>query len=118
MNPFELLQSQGIYKVVMLYFSRRRGLAIVGRTTMSDNVEVVQFSGEVNPRTGNFTALDYSASDRNEDVPIITKRDFERLVSFIADKIDEHTKMSVIEPDVLRSILSNGSSLQPGEYIH
>ena len=118
MNPFELLQSQGIYKVVMLYFSRRRGLAIVGRTTMSDNVEVVQFSGAVNPRTGNFTALDYSASDRNEDVPIITKRDFERLVSFIADKIDEHTKMSVIEPDVLRSILTNGSPPQPGEYIH
>ena len=118
MNPFELLQSQGIYKVVMLYFSRRRGLAIVGRNTVSDNVEVVQFSGEVNPRTGNFTALDYSASDRNEDVPVITKRDFERLVSFIADKIDEHTKMSVIEPDVLRSILAHGSPLQPDEYIH
>ena len=118
MNPFELLQSQGIYKVVMLYFSRRRGLAIVGRATESDNVEDVQFTGEVNPRTGNFTALDYSASDRNEDVPVITKGDFERLVTFIEEKIDKHTKMSVIEPDVLRSILSNASALPSGEYIH
>lgn len=59
MNPFELFQSSDIYKLAILYFSQSRGLAIVGRYTGGDNVEVIQISGEVDPHTGNFVALDY-----------------------------------------------------------
>jgi hypothetical protein len=73
MNPFELFQSSGIYKVAVLYFSRSRGLAIVGRCANGDKVEVIQISGEVDPHTGNFTALDYVGADSQESFPLISK---------------------------------------------
>ena len=117
MNPFELFQSRGIYKIVMLYFSRVRGLAIVGRKASGDNVEVVQLSGEVDPHTGQFTALDYPASERVEDGPVVTRQDFEKLVSYIADKIDDQTRMSVIEPEVIRSLLSLNTGEKPVDYM-
>lgn len=118
MDPFELFESQGIYKVVMLYFSRFRGLAIVGRTAAGDNVEVLQYSGDVDPSTGNFTALDYTISRRTDNFPVITKDDFEKLVSFIAEKIDDQTRMSVVEPEVIRMLVTQGSYHEPGEYVH
>ena len=118
MNPFELFQSSDIYKMAILYFSRSRGLAIVGRYASGDNVEVVQISGEVDPHTGNFTALDYVSPGRSDQFPIITKSDFENLVSFIETKIDDHTCMSVIEPELIRMVVSENSSLGPSDYVH
>lgn len=117
MNPFELFQSRGIYKIVMLYFSRVRGLAIVGRKAAGDNVEVIQISGEVDPHTGQFTALDYPASERIDDCPVVSTEDFEKLVSYIAGKIDDHTCMSVIEPEMIRSLLSRNAAQEPSEYM-
>ena len=118
MDPFELFESQGIYKVVMLYFSRRRGLAIVGRNAVGDHVEVVQLTGEVDPGTGNFTALDYSSADRVDDVPVISKRDFEKLVAFVAEKIDDQTHMSVIEPELIRSVQIPSSAESAKNLVH
>ncbi len=118
MNPFELFQSPGVYKLAILYFSRSRGLAIVGRQTANDHVEVIQISGEVDPHTGNFTALDYVLSDSAEHFPIITKKDFERLVSFIASKIDDQTRMSIIEPEIMRGVMSQPNLQEPGEFVH
>jgi len=118
MNPFELFQSQGIYKVVMLYFSRSRGLAIVGRKTPDENVEVIQLSGEVDPHTGNFTALDYNYFEAGDQFPVVSKRDFEKLVSFIGAKIDSQTRMSVIEPEIIRSLLSRNPTGERGQYLH
>ena len=118
MNPFELFLSPEVYKLAILYFSRSRGLAIVGRQAADDNVEVIQISGEVDPHTGNFTALDYVLSDSAEHFPIITKKDFERLVSFIASKIDDETRMSVIEPDVMRVVVSQPNAQELGKYVH
>ncbi len=93
-------------------------MAIIGKLANDDNVEVIQISGEVDPHTGNFTALDYSVNDRNKDFPVITKKDFENLVSFIEAKIDDQTKMSVIEPEIIRSILSEITLEEPGKYLH
>jgi hypothetical protein len=118
MNPFELFQSSGIYKMAILYFSQSRGLAIVGRCASGDTVEVIQISGEVDPHTGNFTALDYSAGESRDEFPVITKRDFENLVMFIEAKIDNQTRMSIIEPELMRTVLSAPSSRESGEYVH
>jgi hypothetical protein len=118
MNPFELFQSSGIYKMAILYFSRSRGLAIVGRCTSGENVEVIQISGEVDPHTGNFTALDYMDSERVDQFPVITKNDFENLVSFIETKIDDHTCMSIIEPELIRSALSEDYAPKAPDYMH
>ncbi|HTY21698.1 MAG TPA: hypothetical protein VMC85_01095 [Desulfomonilaceae bacterium] len=118
MNPFELFQSPGVYKLAILYFSRSRGLAIVGRHAANDNVEVIQISGEVDPHTGNFTALDYMTSDSGEHFPVITKKDFEHLVSFIASKIDDQTRMSVIEPEIIRGVMTQANLQEPGKYVH
>ncbi len=118
MNPFELFQSSDVYKIAILYFSSSRGLAIVGRRANGDNVEVVQLSGEVDPHTGNFTALDYSAGDSQEQCPVISKRDFESLVSFIAAKIDSQTRMSIIEPEIIRSCLSEMHFQDTAQYTH
>jgi hypothetical protein len=118
MNPFELFQSSGIYKMAILYFSRSRGLAIVGRYTSGGKVEVIQISGEVDPHTGNFTALDYAGPERSDPLPVITKSDFESLVSFIETKIDDQTCMSIIEPELIRSVLSENYSETTSEYIH
>lgn len=110
MNPFELFQAPGIYKLAVLYFSQSRGLAIVGRyAEADDSIEVMQFSGEVDPHTGNFTALDYPGTERDGQFPVVTKQDFENLVSFIEAKIDDQTQMSVIEPDIIRSITGQDS---------
>jgi hypothetical protein len=117
MNPFELFQSPGVYKLAILYFSRSRGLAIVGRSTAGDNVEVIQISGEVDPHTGNFTALDYVLSDPADHFPVITKRDFEHLVSFIESKIDDQTRMSIIEPEIMRGVMSQPNFNEPGKYV-
>jgi len=117
MNPFELFESPEVYKVVMLYFSRSRGLAIVGRHAAADRVEVIQLSGEVDPQTGNFVALDYTGLTRNEESPVITKSDFEKLVAFIEAKIDDQTRMSVVEPEALRSLRSRSTSSEPSNYI-
>jgi hypothetical protein len=118
MNPFELFQSAGIYKLAVLYFSRSRGLAIVGRYTSDDNVEVIQISGEVDPHTGNFVALDYTGSEREGRFPVVSKRDFENLVSFIAGRIDNQTRMSVIEPDLIKAVMSQSNLQEPGNYLH
>ena len=119
MNPFELFQSPGIYKLAVLYFSKSRGLAIVGRyASAEDSIEVMQFSGEVDPHTGNFTALDYTGSDRDGQFPVVTRQDFERLVSFIEAKIDDQTQMSVIEPDIIRSIAGQGCGDSLNNFLH
>jgi hypothetical protein len=81
-------------------------------------VEVIQISGEVDPHTGNFTALDYSAGESRDEFPVITKRDFENLVMFIEAKIDNQTRMSIIEPELMRTVLSAPSSRESGEYVH
>jgi len=117
MNPFSLFESTGIYKLAVLYFSKSRGLAIVGRRTSDDNVEVIQFSGEVDPHTGNFTALDYSGSEPESKFPVVTKDDFENLVSFIEAKIDDRTRMSIIEPELMKSVLSQSSVTEQSEFI-
>ncbi len=118
MNPYELFQSPGIYKMAVLYFSRSRGLAIVGRRTAGDNVEVIQLSGEVDPHTGNFTALDYPCGEREGEFPIVTERDFENLVTFIAAKIDDQTRMSVIEPELMQFAISQSSVAESNSYVH
>lgn len=118
MNPFELFQSSGIYKVAILYFSPSRGLAIIGRYTSTQHVEVIQISGEVDPHTGNFIALDYLNNDANDRFPVVTQGDFESLVTFIESKIDGQTRMSVIEPEVIRSILSRITTRPQSEYLH
>jgi len=118
MNPFELFESSGIYKVAILYFSRSRGLAIVGRYAPGDNVEVIQISGEVDPHTGNFTALDYASSDGNDQLPVITKQDFENLVSFIQAKVDDQTHMSVIEPELIKAVASKDGPPHQSHYLH
>jgi hypothetical protein len=118
MNPFELFESSGIYKVAILYFSRSRGLAIVGRYASGDKVEVVQISGEVDPHTGNFTALDYAGSEGTDQFPVITKQDFENLVSFIQAKVDDQTHMSVIEPALIKAAGSKDGLPQQSHYLH
>jgi len=118
MNPFELFQCTDIYKMAILYFSRSRGLAIVGRYTSGENIEVIQISGEVDPHTGNFTALDYAGSERIDEFPVITKNDFENLVSFIETKIDDQTCMSIIEPELIRSVFSENCSPKTPDYMH
>jgi len=118
MDPFELFQASGIYKLAILYFSRSRGLAIVGRCISGDNVEVIQFSGEVDPHTGNFTALDYFGPERRHRFPVISKADFENLVSFIETRIDAQTRMSVIEPEVIKTALCDAWSEEPTKYLH
>lgn len=117
MDPFALFDSPGIYKLVVLYFSRSRGLAIVGRQAQGDNVEVVQISGEVDPHTGNFVALDYSSLLKNDNLPLISKVDFEKLVTYIGDRIDNQTRMSVIEPEVMRLLAAQSAPLEPGDYL-
>ncbi len=117
MNPFELFQSSDIYKMAILYFSKSRGLAIVGRNTTAGAVEVIQLSGEVDPHSGNFTALDYSGADRQDQPPVITKRDFENLVLFIEGKIDNQTRMSIIEPEVYRSVISSPGTKDASQYM-
>ncbi|MDQ1239351.1 MAG: 6-pyruvoyltetrahydropterin/6-carboxytetrahydropterin synthase [Thermodesulfobacteriota bacterium] len=118
MNPFELFQSSGIYKVAILYFSASRGLAIIGRYALGNNVEVIQISGEVDPHTGNFTALDYVGGDSPDRFPVVSQSDFEALVSFIESKIDSQTQMSVIEPEVIRTILSRITIDPARKYLH
>lgn len=118
MNPFELFQAAGIYKLAVLYFSKSRGLAIVGRHAPGDGIEVIQFSGEVDPHTGNFIALDYQGADRESQFPIVSRQDFENLVSFIEAKIDDQTRMSVIEPDILRSLVDQGREESTSKFLH
>ncbi|MEW6533797.1 MAG: hypothetical protein AB1473_23405 [Thermodesulfobacteriota bacterium] len=118
MNPFDLFRSPGIYKVAVLYFSRSRGLAIIGRGIQDNNVEVLQISGEVDPRTGNFTALDYPSPEKRNTRPVITRKDFDKLLSFIASRIDEQTRMSVIEPEVMQSLLADVDPEEPAPYLH
>jgi hypothetical protein len=118
MDPFELFQSSGIYKFAILYFSRSRGLAIVGRHADEEKVEVLQISGEVDPHTGNFTALDYNATQTGDRLPLISKKDFENLVAFIESKIDDQTRMSIIEPEIIRALMSHGFGQDSGKYLH
>ena len=118
MDPFQLFQSSGIYKLAILYFSSSRGLAIVGRNANGEDVEVIQISGEVDPHTGNFVALDYVESREEEQFPVISRKDFENLVSYIQGKIDEQTRMSVIEPDVIKSFSAQGLVLGRSKYVH
>ena len=118
MNPFDLLHSSGIYKYAMLYFSSSRGLAIVGRGTEDNNIEVVQLSGEVDPNTGNFTALDYISSGLIKEHAKVSKKDFDKLLSFIASRIDSETCMSVIEPDLINNLTSLCSNREPDQYLH
>jgi hypothetical protein len=118
MNPFELFESFEVYKLVMLYFSRSRGLAIIGRRAQGDNVEVIQLTGEVDPQTGNFTALDYTTQESKTNPAVITKREFEKLVSYLETTIDRQTRMSVIEPAVMRAINYRSAAAEPCEYVH
>jgi hypothetical protein len=118
MNPFELFESFEVYKLVMLYLSRSRGVAIVGRRANEDKVEVIQLTGEVDPNTGNFTALDYTMEDGKPSPPLISKRDFEKLVSYLENTIDQRTPMSVIEPAVMRAVNWRCAAMGPCEYVH
>jgi hypothetical protein len=118
MDPFELFEASGIYKFAILYFSRSRGLAIVGKNTTDERVEVIQISGEVDPHTGNFTALDYATLPAREKLPVISKRDFENLVTFIESKIDDQTRMSIIEPERIRTVIAQGCVQDRGKYLH
>jgi hypothetical protein len=118
MNPFELFQSTEVYKIAILYFSKWRGLAIVARNVGGGNVEVVQLLGEVDPHSGNFTALDYNCLSKTEGFPIMSKPDFENLVSFLEVRIDEQTRMSVIEPDLLQAAMSRSPNSEPDQYVH
>ncbi len=118
MNPFDLLYSSGIYKMAVLYFSSSRGLAIVGRGVEDNNVEVVQISGEVDPRTGDFVALDFGPRRPTTKPTILTKADFDNLLSFIASRVDEETVMSVVEPDLLRHLSSHSALQDPCPYVH
>jgi hypothetical protein len=119
MDPFELFESSEIYKLAILYFSSSRGLAIVGRYAPEGKVEVIQISGEVDPHTGNFTALDYSSSDRQDRLPIISRSDFENLVAFIQGKVDDQTRMSVIEPELMKTVLSHAPFAEThSKFIH
>ena len=119
MDPFELFESAAIYKLAILYFSSSRGLAIVGRYATEGNVEIIQISGEVDPHTGNFTALDYPLLERQDGFPVISQGDFENLVAFIQAKIDSQTHMSVIEPELMRTALSHASFQEsPSRLIH
>lgn len=118
MDPYQLFQSSGIYKFAILYFSRSRGLAIVGRTTNGEEVEVIQISGEVDPHTGNFVALDYVEPREEERFPVISRKDFENLVSYIQSKIDDQTRMSVIEPEVIQTLSAQGVLQDHGKYVH
>jgi len=117
MDPFELFQSTGIYKLAILYFSRSRGLAIVGRHK-GEEVEVIQISGEVDPHTGNFTALDYFGPESRERFPVISKADFENLVAFIETRIDNQTRMSIIEPELIKAALCSNWFDEPNSYVH
>jgi hypothetical protein len=118
MDPFELFAASDVYKVALLYFSKSRGLAIVGRNTEDDNVEVIRLAGEVDPSTGKFIALEYSISERIRERPVISKEEFEDLVSYIETKIDDQIRMSVVEPDVLRFFPSESDLKEPGGYVH
>ncbi len=118
MNPFELFESPEIYKMALLYFSRSRGLAIVARNKSRDSVEVIRLAGEVDPGTGKFVALDYSGQGSDKDPPVITKEAFESLVSYIEAKVGDQICMSVIEPDLLKSVSSESPPLEPGQYVH
>ena len=118
MDPFELFQSSGIYKLAILYFSSSRGLAIIGRHAEEEKVEVIQISGEVDPHTGNFTALDYVTTRTSDQIPIISRGDFENLVSFIESKIDDQTRMSIIEPEIIRSVMAHGIHEDRGKFLH
>lgn len=80
---------------------------------------MIQISGEVDPHTGNFTALDYPPSVRENPFPVISRSDFENLVAFIQAKIDDQTNMSVIEPELMRAALSHASLQEsPNRLIH
>jgi hypothetical protein len=118
MNPFELFESPEIYKMALLYFSGSRGLAIVARNMSRDNVEVIRLAGEVDPSTGKFIALDYSGQEGEKDPPVITKEAFEHLVSFIEAKVGDQIRMSVIEPQVLKSVSSVSPHPETGRYVH
>jgi len=117
MDPFALFDSTDVYKLVVLYFSRSRGLAIVGRHAQGDNVEVVQISGEVDPQTGNFVALDYASLLKNDNFPLISKIDFEKLVDYIGNRIDDQTRMSVIEPELMRTLAAQSTTRESGDYL-
>ncbi len=118
MNPFELFQSKEVYKIAVLYFSKWRGLAIVASEAGGGNVQVIQLVGEVDPHTGNFTALDYNCLAKTDGFPIMSKQDFENLISFLADRIDDQTRMSVIEPQLLQAAISRSPQLDPDQYVH
>ncbi len=118
MNPFDLFSASEVYKAIILYFSKSRGLAIVGRHIRGEKIEVVQVSGEVDAKTGEFTALDYTGRDSDPGSPVLSKNDFDQLVSFISSRIDEETRMSVIEPELMKDLLDGCSVPEPGPYIH
>ncbi|MFH0823103.1 MAG: hypothetical protein V2B18_10170 [Pseudomonadota bacterium] len=120
LNPFDLFSSSSVYKVAVMYFSRTRGLAIVGRLTGTGFVEVIQISGEVDPHTGNFTALDYPSCEKPQGFPVVTRSAFDNLVAFIAAKVDDQTPMSIIEPQLVRSIMSGSGNIlqEPGPHVH
>jgi hypothetical protein len=118
MNPFDLFRESEVYKAIILYFSKSRGLAIVGRHTPGEKIEVVQVSGEVDSKTGEFTALDYTSGDAGPGAPVLTKNDFDELVTFISSRIDKETRMSVIEPELMRAVPEECSLKEPGPYMH
>lgn len=117
MNPFDLFESANIYKMAVLYFTRSRGLAIVGRKTPGGLVEVIQLSGEVDPHSGRFTAIDYQSIPGKEAPTVISKGAFDRLIAYVESRIDDHTRMSVIEPDVMRTLPTEPAQEDP-HYVH
>jgi hypothetical protein len=118
MDPFKLFESSGIYKAVILYFSKCQGLAVVAREIAEEQVEVMQIAGEVDPHSGEFLALDYVSLLKDRASPTMTREDFDWLVSVIASRVDAETRMSVIEPDVMKSITEHQCFLDSGPYLH
>lgn len=118
MDPFKLFDSSGIYKAVILYFPGCHGLAVVARETMGEHVEVIQVSGEVDQHSGEFLALDYGSLLKNRPSPTMTKKDFDWLISVIASRVDGETRMSVIDPEVMKSIVEHQGLLDSGPYLH
>jgi hypothetical protein len=77
----------------------------------------LQISGEADPHTG-ISTVDYAGSEGADQFPVITKQDFENLVSFIQAKVDDQTHMSVIEPELIKAVGSKDGTPQQSHYLH
>ncbi|MFC1835423.1 hypothetical protein ACFL2Q_11920 [Thermodesulfobacteriota bacterium] len=117
MNPFNLFEATEIYKVALFYFSESRGFAIAGRRVSAGKVEVIHMSGEVDPHTGEFTALDCDMASNNDKTTLMSIAAFDELVSFLASRMESDTLVSVIEPHVIKSLHSQSHLQHTGQLV-